>query len=174
MCIRDRNKTDHLEISYVVSGVGQKEVALKIYEEFSDNRIATLFQQQGQAEFSHTFEAKKDNQIVKICFENQDSNKKNLQFDFKLISEKQKDLVTKDDLGQLMYQLKSSQRGLFKIYENQQIQQIRDETHAKRLEKIETKVKWSSILKISILILLCIAQIYVLTGLFSKKSASSV
>eukprot|EP00825_Cyclidium_porcatum_P035185 TRINITY_DN36908_c0_g1_i2.p1 TRINITY_DN36908_c0_g1~~TRINITY_DN36908_c0_g1_i2.p1 ORF type:complete len:218 (+),score=41.08 TRINITY_DN36908_c0_g1_i2:177-830(+) len=175
-CITSRAFRDEsLCIHYIISGQQEKNVIMNIYDGESTN-TKPIHTSKLVSEYKYTL---KNNdtidrfQTYKICFISTDSKKKVLTFDVHVKGSRSNMgsgdiLATKSNMNQQIDLMSKTFNNIEKIYRNQRYQSIRQQTHQEIMQEIDQKIKWCSLFKVFIIIIICITQISIIKGYFKK------
>lgn len=81
-----------------------------------------------------------------------------------------KTLITKKDLNQVGVVLREAYTELKSVYRNQQFQIERDKTHKELLEETESKIKYTGIFKVGMLLGSALVQVWIMKRFFNSRS----
>ncbi|CAD8049569.1 unnamed protein product [Paramecium primaurelia] len=156
-------KTALFQISFVVSGFQEDNIEMKFYSPRKTLLKSSIKQKEGNYK-----EIMTDDGQYEVCFKSLDKYYKLISFNFDFVEEN--DLALAETMDQMAEEMKQAYRSLKTIQNNQHYQNDRENEHQRMLESTEKKLWWCSAGKMGALIVICISQIYMLTGYFKGKS----
>ena len=109
-------------------------------------------------------------EYYKLCFQSKDSSPKSISFDFYLHDGLQEEkFATSDEFAPLRTSFRKVSRSLDTVYRNIQFYERRERTHRDLAEITCDRVVFSAAVKMVILALISLSQIYMLRSFFNKR-----
>ena len=160
------NPGEDISVAYVVSG------------ERDQNVIATVLDNYGRTHFTsapNSREGKLDLKVsniayYRLCFQSTDKTPKTISFEFYIQDglEEEK-ILTQEEINPLRSSFRKLSRSLDTVYRNIQFYERRERTHRDLAELTCDRVVFSAIIKMAVLALISIGQIFMLRHLFNSN-----
>ena len=152
--------------SYVVSGYDETSVILNIISPGGRIVHSVSKMKEGQWNFTITEAGE-----YRLCFRNLKKDPVYISVDLGAHKADKHDTgaISTKEIGKMVLDLRDALRLLWKVRTNLKFQNVRGDVHNVNLKTLQSRIKWSSLYKISVLGLIALGQGYVLTNLFKKR-----
>lgn len=160
-----------LFMAYVVSGEKDQNVQV-----IMKDHLGFIVYSSAPRTREGKFEMKSDKlNVFSLCFESKDRTSKTISFDFYLqdgLAEEK--IATQDEITPLRTLFRKVSRSLDTVYRNIQFYERRERTHRDLAEVTCDRVVFSGVIKMLVLALISISQIYMLRSFFNNKRGIQV
>lgn len=107
-----------------------------------------------------------------LCWKSTDRSQKFVSMDFFLARDPLRALVTKHHIATVEEVLNHAAEGMATVARNQLYQIERDSVHKAMLEETESRIGWTGLIKIVVLIVAALMQIWIMRGFFKASGMS--
>ncbi|CAG9323715.1 unnamed protein product [Blepharisma stoltei] len=157
--------------AYVISGDGDQNVITRLF----GPDASILYQSQRKTREGHFEILSENGGKYKFCFRAIDGAPKTVSFEYKTTDKvSEKELAKEEEIAPLAEGLTKMTKKLDMIYRNIHFYERREKVHRDLTERTCDRVIYSAILKILVLGLISLMQIYMLRRFFSNKGTSRV
>ena len=157
--------------AYVISGEKDQNVQTTVV----DIRGTVIYASQPRTR-EGKFDLKTDKaEYYKLCFQSKDKSPKSVSFDFYLHDGLQEEkFATQDEVTPLRTSFRKVSRSLDTVYRNIQFYERRERTHRDLAEVTCDRVVFSAVVKMVVLALISLSQIYMLRSFFNNKRGITI
>lgn len=165
------NSGNELNGAYVISGEKDQNVLTTL----TDPNGKTLYKSPMRSrEGKFDFKADKDSKY-KLCFQSADATPKSISFEmFSQDGLQEENFATQDEVAPLRASFRKVSKNLDTVYRNIQFYERRERTHRDLTETTCDRVLFSGVIKMVILALISLSQIWMMRSLFNNKRGVSV
>ena len=152
--------------AYIVSGSEDTKVLTRLF----DANRKTLYTSSKSSREGKFETAVTVDQIYELCFKALDFSEKSISFEFSQESQIEEFALAKDDQFEpLNDDIQNLVKNLDTVYRNIHFYERRERVHRDLAEKTCDDLLWSVLIKIAVLCVLSLSQIYALKGFFTDK-----
>jgi len=155
--------------SYVVSGFSEDKVTTMVFTPTSK----IIYRNDNQREGKFDLITEEDGEY-RVCFRSGDRQEKYVSFDLVVGKNEDKGAATSDNIMSMNNAVKDVVILLRKISRNQYYQNTRENIHFQNIRGLESRINWSTFLKLVVVLSIAGAQLYILTSFFKKRTISRV
>ncbi|OMJ74094.1 hypothetical protein SteCoe_27080 [Stentor coeruleus] len=165
------NSGNELNGAYVISGEKDQNV-LTTLKDPNGKIIYTSPIRSREGKFD--FKAENDSKY-KLCFQSADATTKSISFEmYSQDGLQEENFATQDEVAPLRSSFRKVSRSLDTVYRNIQFYERRERTHRDLTETTCDRVLFSGIIKMVVLALISLSQIWMMRSLFNSKRAVAV
>ena len=152
--------------AYIVSGSEDTKVLTRLFDA-NRKTLYTSSKSSREGKFETTVTV---DQIYELCFKALDFSEKSISFEFSQESQIEEFALAKDDQFEpLNDDIQNLVKNLDTVYRNIHFYERRERVHRDLAEKTCDDLLWSVLIKIAVLCVLSLSQIYALKGFFTDK-----
>jgi len=156
---------DTLFGSYIVSGYNEQGMALQLFSPGNNILHVIEREREGQFEVNAT-----ETGEYRACFRNLESDLAYVTFEWHaLIGDNKAHKIGTHEIGHLGINLEGTVRAIKEVKRNLNYQKMRDSVHTENLDTLNSRISWSSFLKVLAIAGFGVGQFMILTNLFNKK-----
>ena len=164
---KDLKKGDYLLGSYIVSGYNEENMALQVFS--PSNEMIHVIEREREGNFQVNITETGE---YRACFRNLEKELSYISFEwFAPLADNKGGNVGQNELNNFGIELRDTVRALKEVRTNLNFQRTRDSVHTNILEKLESRISWSSFFKVLAIAGFAGAQFFILTGLLKKKQS---
>ncbi|CAD8155818.1 unnamed protein product [Paramecium octaurelia] len=161
--VNSPEENSNLTVNYIVSGLDENQTDVFIKKKDGEVLIKVQNTKDGKIR-----EILKDKGNYYVCFQSRDKSYKMVSFDFDLEGV-EKEYAQTEQFEQMSKELQKTQKNFQSIYRNQHWISDRESAHALILDQTEKSVQWCTVIKVGILIVISLSQIYIVYNYFKDK-----
>ncbi|CAD8055332.1 unnamed protein product [Paramecium primaurelia] len=164
--VNSPEENSHLTVNYIVSGLDENQTDVFIKKKDGEILIKVQNTKDGRIR-----ELLKDKDNYYVCFQSRDQSYKMVSFDFD-IEGVDKEYAQSEQFELMSKELQKTQKNFQNIYRNQHWISDRENAHAIILDQTEKSVQWCAVIKVGVLIVISLSQIYIVYNYFKDKDLS--
>jgi len=162
-------KDSNFNGDYVISGFNEQKVNAMIYSPGNKVVYSSVNKREGKWNFNAL-----ENGEYRVCFRTQDAKQKFVSFNLHTEEdnkEEQKGGLTTENIDVIRKDMQGALTKMRRILQNQGFQKAREGIHTKNSAILLSRIHYSAIFKIVVLVAFACGQLFILTSLFKKRKA---